>query len=116
ARAPEPRQPPFANNPQQQAKALQRFKVGLFFEKFPFYRALGLNEKQVARLEEILTEHQGRGRDLQLTAQERGLAKSDPVIVALQRDETERFEGELRGLLGEEGRKQFEVFQAGAAD
>jgi hypothetical protein len=112
----EPRQAPFANNPQQQAAAVQRFKAGLLFENFPFYRTMALDEKKTARLEDILAEHQGRVRDLQLTVQERGLTRSDPAVAALQREETERFENELGDLLGEEGRKQFAAFQSGAAD
>jgi hypothetical protein len=112
----EARPRPMANDPGQQARALQRFRVGLFFENFPFYRAAHLDEKQIQRLEEILTEHQGRGRDLQFTAQERGLAANDPAIAALRREETERFESELGALLGDDGRRRFGEFQAGAAD
>lgn len=104
------------NSPEQQALAQKRFRAGLIFENLAFYRTAGLDEKQIARFEDILTEHQGRERDVQATQNERRLSPKDPALVALRAEETARFEGELKDLLGEDGRKRFDEYQRNAVE
>ena len=114
--APPSRPPSRMNSPEEQAKMTRVFRAKLRFEQLPFYRAAGLSDSQVARLEDIFTEHDARGRDIQVTAREQRLPANDPAIATLRKEEAERYATELRTLLGDDGRRQFEEFQTGASN
>ena len=90
--------------------AVKRFRAGLLLRYGSFYRAQSLSPEQIARFEELLSDQEGRRRDLAATATARGLPPSDPAIATLRRENTERFKAEQIALLGEAGYAQLQEF------
>ncbi len=113
--APAARGAPTSNDPQRQAAQLKSYRSGLFLGYLAFYRAQGLGEAEVARLEELLTEHEAARLDLLAAAREKGLAMKDPAVATLRRQEDERYQSELMKLLGDDGAKKLADYQAAGA-
>jgi hypothetical protein len=98
-------------DPAQQAASLRSFKEGLMLNYYALYRALGWNAAQIEKFEEILSAHEARDSDVRVTAVADKLGLSDPAIAQLRREETERFQAEIRSQFGGEALQKFEDYK-----
>jgi hypothetical protein len=74
------------------------------------YAKLGLNAEEIRTFEEQETDHWLRMEDIVATARAKALGPTDPVIVALQKEETIRHGKMQWAMLGEEGFKAFREY------
>jgi hypothetical protein len=110
---PSPRTPGavIAPAPTPEQMRVNTIRAWLQLRNGPLYAKLALTAEQVASFEALETEHWLRVEDIIATARAQALRTSDPVIVALHKEERTRFDQAQVALLGEAGFNELREYQ-----
>jgi RNA polymerase sigma factor (sigma-70 family) len=98
-------------NPELQRTRLEVDRLGMGLRFSQLYRNLNLTPDQIARFEARWVESRQEGADILAAARANGIAPDDPALRTLANQGKEKFENDMRAILGEAGYADFQRYE-----
>jgi RNA polymerase sigma factor (sigma-70 family) len=99
------------SDPEVQRTRIEMERIGMGLRFSQLYRNLNLTPEQVARFEARWIESRQEGVDILAAAKSNGVAPDDPVIRTLASQGKEKYENDMRAILGETGFAEYQNYE-----
>lgn len=89
----------------------KRRQAELYFRYAAFFHSRGMTPERIEQFKTVKTEHWLRREDINFAAETQSLARNDPAIAQLLAQEEDRFQAELKDVLGAQGLSALDAFE-----